>query len=497
MDLPALLPKKLGYVEGAEQDAELFATLVKKTADLVAFFKVASDDETWCERHQPFFVQAISWMTRRQLENRVESYFATSLVNSIYQHISQLKSALEYNLNLKVEDEKIPISSLILGTQSPYFDHLFRVECLEKNKRELVLKHVDPEVAKVILELVHGGSVDLFRKNQAELTAILKLASQWELRSVSTLCQNILKKYVNGDNVIEELIKAHREHWDIIKHHAIDVFNKTFRWSRLVWKEDSSSQIVYECFDFSDRAETTFVTMAPWITHLVFKGKMTSNPHVIDVMKQCPRLVGVDLSGSDSFSEHLLEMPHKVVELDLSQCLWLNEKELRRLIAHLPQISRLILINDVQLTWPAWSELIRWSDLQSLDISLCHQVTDDDFKIILQATLHLIDFKLNGCKKLTDSSFAELSRSCSKLRSLSVVNTQIEDSGLVEIASRLRQLTHLNLSNCHGLSARGLSDAIKASTSLKQIELADSKFAPENLSHIRDTYPLVKIITKI
>ena len=167
------------------------------------------------------------------------------------------------------------------------------------------------------------------------------------------------------------LILSHAEGWTDLKNHCIDLIN------RLGWgvnlKKDS--HFSFEFLDFSEESLKLFLRLNP--THLICA--LTEDPQFPKVLSS--KIISLDLTGSPSFH---LPFPARMQELNLSMCDWLSEKTIRPL----DSLLILKLRSNTQLLYTFWQALYSFPNLEELDISHCHQVGDEELKIIANAAPH-------------------------------------------------------------------------------------------------------------
>ena len=226
MELPALLPKELAYAKKAATDLELYDLLLRNTKDLVHFFVAVAEDETWCENHEEFFNLSFTWFTNQFFLGKLELNFAKDIAEAFYSHYKVLRTSLPHNIKIKIQSKEILVNSLLLGVQSPYLNMLMIRECRDKNKKILALPPVDEKHSEFITNYLEQNKLqDLWKHEKKEIFALLEMANKIHFDPLAEECQNILKRYIAPENVLETLLLAHQKHWLILKEACVSYCN--------------------------------------------------------------------------------------------------------------------------------------------------------------------------------------------------------------------------------------------------------------------------------
>jgi len=356
MELPALLPKDLGFVSQAANDQALFDLLLRKTDTLVRFFAAANEDETWSEAHTPFMKQTLGWLTNQFFQDKLDQTYAEAAAEAYYKHLMVLENVLPLNITVNVGQSSFPANALLLGVYSSYLKELLRRECRDRNQRVLTLSGISEEDASYLISYLHTGKFqDLWRKSQNEIISLLNVAMKMRLHALSRECQLTLKRYLTRENVIETLLQAHKMRWFYLKEAACTFYNNLELGAHL--QAIDLDHLSFEFLDFLDRTWEVFLKLSPWITHLTVSGNLTTNSLFETAMSQCPNLISLDLSGSVELSPYLEKIPKKVQELSLARCSWLNDATLKTFVLCCSQIGKLSLEQDTQLSYIAFGEL--------------------------------------------------------------------------------------------------------------------------------------------
>lgn len=494
MDFPALMPKALLYYETISSEDHLFDSLIQKPYELVSFFEVATADETWSESHPDLITKLIEWLTNQSFNNSISFDLSKRAARSIQAHHHVLERMIPQNITVQLKDANIKANSLLLAAISSFFKDILFVECRDKDSNILNLQPAPYELFRPVQTYAVTGNIpDLWKKEQKEVEVLLRQALSWNVESVSKACQITLKKYINSENVIDLLIHAQIELWGYFKQECIDFINDRMSGFHLAAPTDE--RLSFEFYDFSEAALKVFQRLQPWITDLICRKNLIENIQFSAVVRKCPKLLLLDISGSFVFSEYLKDIPSNLQGINLAECAWLNHKTLKAFAEICPFIKDLKLSNNYQLNFSAWGELIKFKNLKSLNLSRC-QISDEDFMTILKACLSLTDLVLDDCRKIGDKGYFELAKSLTRLTSLSLVHCAISDSALLEIAARTRVLTTLNLSRCDQLTEKGFKDLAKHAFVLKELNVTQCNVTEATIEQIRQRHPYLNIVIK-
>ncbi|MGA8163481.1 MAG: hypothetical protein WB791_00460 [Waddliaceae bacterium] len=484
MELPALLPKELAYTSVAENDQNLLNMLVNIPQDLVVFFTHACDDETWSKEHAEFMQGAMQWMTHQFYQDKLLVAFAEQAVASIHRHYSVLMPCIPHNLTVVLKEESMGINGMLWGASSDFLRQKIREECRDQQTKKLQLREIPRDVFHILNEFISTGSVEeLWRKNQEEILAVIHQAFQWDLMELVHHCEMILKRYIDKDNVKTTLLMAHREGWIHLKEACKEYLNE---WEPGVhFGPTDPEQLSMEFFDFRSGALKIFDSLCSVITHLIIGKKLTEDEIFADIVNRCPQLICLNISESNSFSDQLFKIPQSLQELDASKCFWLTSKNLPELYAICPNLTRLNLASNQQITYSGWAVLRQWERLEKLDISRCIQVNDEDFKVILRACPHLTHLNVEECTAIADQALREIGTMIPQVIFLNLARSNISDASLVDLAMHCRDLVHVDLSRCLYVTDEGVAQAVRHAPSLQTLVIARSNISQETIRQLQ------------
>lgn len=488
MHFPAFFPDELRYAAGARSDDELFRLLLPKTDDLMLFFEIATDDETWSEEHLECLRLIVEWLTTQALADRLSAELCLRAALAIRKHFSIISSIVPLNIHIQFSDGEVDVNSLLLSAASDFFRQVLLKECRDKEKNALSFRSVSKHIFLAFQHYICTGSIpDLGTKGKEEIVVLLRQALAWEVTDVAEMCEKALIKYITSENVFEMLFLSQQERWLHFTQGCIQFINNHY--ASITLFSSHPERLGCEFKNFSDEALEVFQRIKTMLTDIGCSGKLIEYPTFVQILKECHNLLMLDISGTASFSDLLYEVPRELQELNLSQCSWLSQATLKRLSGICPHLQSLWVCSNIQLNFSAWGELIHFKELKKIDLSRCHQIKNDDLAVILKARSGIVELALEECKRINDTGFFALAKSSPRLTTLNISRCSVTDSALVEIASHCRFLVSLNISRCEQVTEKGVLAMLKQAPNLKEIDLTHCRFASSLFEEIRKLCP--------
>lgn len=492
MDLPTELPAHLRYVSTADSEDELFQILAAKTPDLISFFESASDDETWSDVHSAFITKALNWLTEQTYKDRLSKEFISRIARSIHRHSHVLMPFLNRNITVKLADAEISENNILLSAASNYFRQTMIYECRDKDLFTVTLNVGLQEYLPIHNYINTGSSPELQTMGQEELTIQVRRAIAWEIDPLSQISQKSLSKYITDDTAIDMLIKAKQERWVYFAQHCAEYINsRDWGFGLAVPRIERLS---FEFRNFQSNTLEYFTKLKPLITDIACKGDLPEDPQFGTVLKQCNKLIGVDISKTLSFSQQFMEIPKTVEELNLSECPWLSGKTLQQFFKICPDLKQLDLSSDVHLNFSAWGELSKLKQLKRLSVAQCHQIQDSDLTVIAKGCVSLTDLSLKNCSKIGEKGFLDLAKNLSRLVNLDLSRCALSDNAAVEISSRCRNLARLDISSCNQLTEKGILGIVKHCHGLQELDISRCRITQSVIDEIKRIAPLLNLL---
>ena len=487
------MPKDLSYVETADSEEALFTLLVKKPVDLILFFETAGDDETWSDVHEVFMRRALDWLTLQTYHDKLDKPYAVRIAKTVWKHHHVLKPYVQDNLVIKLKDAEVPFNGLLLSAASDNFKQIIIKECRDKNGHTLTFSQIDRSAFLPIESFINTGEVpQLPTMGQEELIALIRRAQAWGLDELSKQCEQMLGKYLTHENILPMLNQAKREQWFYFAGRCADFFNQ-HNWGFRI-ETVSLDRLAFEFFDFQEEALRYFAHLKSLITDIICQGELNENSHFGPILKQCPGLISLDISRSPEFNRQLLDIPRSLQALTIMECAWTSRDTFKQLLGICPELKQINLSNNVHLNFSAWGELAKFKQLKNLSLDLCHQIPDADLGIILKGCGNLTTLSLSKCIKIGEKGFLELAKSLPRLTHLNLHRCSVTDNALVEIASRCRNLSVLDISACGELTEKGMVAFVRNAASLQELNLNRCRITSTAIDEIKRLSPLLNII---
>lgn len=498
MQLPSFLPKNLVHYERTHTEKELYNALIQNPIELIQFFHYACADQTWCENHPIFIRSVLRWGAKVFYLNQLSFYDANRMVHTIQTHWLTLKthllfrSALFFNVSILIENKEQWVNSLLFGVSSSFCNELFRTSCFNEMRNDLTLSQVSLDNFRLIEEHILKGEIStLYRYDFSEILSLMRFAKEWGIPTLVTECASVLRRYMNKETIIETVLIAHRGFYKEWKADAYQFFNLQDWGLRFVSQKEEDLKI--EFLNFKQETLEYFVKLAPYVTHLAFAEDLSENSQFEMLIAQCPKLIGVDLSGSKRYVGQFQLIPKHLLDLSLASCPWLSHYELREAATLFPYLRWLDLSNNTHLNYLAWGEISHFVRLTGICLKGCHQIVDRDLKLLTQPRFDECD--LSECRGITDEGVINLTDRCKNLRSLRLDHCHsLTDNSLKEIATYALQLTDLSLVGCQQLSDQALLNLVELRSNLKFLNVSGCRFSDSTLEHIRRHFPLLSIL---
>lgn len=493
MLLPSLTPKELHYTNKAESDQALYELLLRKPSDLIDFFISSVIDETWCVQHEEFMRLSLNYFTNQTFKDRFKIRFVHQVAEAIRKHSHVLMPFLPLDIECLIEGGvKIPVNGMMLISVSPLFHDAYQRECAEVENKTLDLSEIPRKVFDIMLEVVYKGDIkELWKNEKEELLNFLKYADDWEMQSMSLMIQEVLKRYISKSNCFKALIESNRNEWPILKENAIRFINELQVGVEL--HASGPFQIIFEFKEFTDHSLEAFDKLNKVITHLICSRSLTEEAAFSDVVNRCSKLQSLSIRHTNKFSEYLQDIPNNLKELDVSMCPWVTNDNIGKLFEICPHLNSLIISSNSQLNYKGWTALHSLVELESLDISKCFAIDDQDLKLIASSCRSLTKLQMCELERVTDVGFYELGRNLPELRHLDLTKTHVTDAGLLDVVSRCPQLESLKLNRCTTLSEEGIWGVIENSKSLRVIEIIGCDVRNAIFEKMRAAFPFLNL----
>lgn len=487
MEMPQFLPINLQKYQTFENEEVLLSELKKEPKTFILFLKSVIDDKAWHKNYTIFLEEALRFLTVLARENKLTDENLKEIQKKIINY-PDLIATLPLDILLVVGGIENPANSFLFKAASPFFSDSIQNQVSAENKK-VILNGVSFDLFKMMEEYVLTENVaDLWKKSQEELKEIRKKLAFLKMDAFGSLCEAILKRYLNRENVLETLLEAHKEGWADLKHDCFDFIN-SLSWG-VKLHPSKPLDLIFEFLEFNDRSLIVFDKLKPFITHFIARNKLTEHAEFKSCLQACPLLIQLNIATSLTFNDTIFNAPSNLSELDLSSCIFLDATILGRIFSYFQDLKTLNISDNIQLNYTAFQHFTKLKKLTSLNISKNPQIHDEDFRLIVQSIPKVIDLDCSDCKNISDIGFFELSRGLKHLIFLNLERTQISDGLLIELGSRAFFLEEINLLRCPKLTPTGILKFIKQARALKYLMIAQRE---ELILKIKKEKPYLKL----
>lgn len=490
--LPALLPERFLKYGTAGSEQELFEALAKNPIDLIDFFELAGEDETWSVHDHPVFTKlALAFFETKTLQNSLPVAFIYRIADTIQFHHKALSPLLSRGIHLHLKDKVFDTSGLLMVASSDYFRDLIKAYAEEKGSFDLKFD-MDSSFFKIFAEYLLTTEVEeLWKETPDSLHRIMAQARKWDLEELAILCESVLKRYIDRTNVFEILLTSHAKGWLYLKNACIDFINQ-MNLGILLEKGDPA-QLICRLADLKFHSLDAYSKIQKEVTHLQMSGYLPEETGFIEIVNATPKLKALDLSETIRFVEVYQDLPETLEELILNRCSWVDGKSLGILFTACPHLKRLQLVNNSHLDIGAYAQLQLLSNLQSLNIAR-NGIRDDAFAVVIAAAQDLEEINLNDCADITPFGFTELARVSPHLHYIYASRTAIDNGSLAEIGEHCERLVLLDISRCVNITQKGIQEIVRIRPSLRTLIVTGTTIAPAILEELKAARPLLTII---
>lgn len=489
MEKPVNLPEHLEKYLKSNNDNELFISLKSKDEELIPFLLFSMDDESFISDHQDFIKMSLQHLTELNRIGKIGESDLKNIRKRVIKQAHQLKNLLPLDLQLKVEDHLFSGNSLLYASLSPDFQSMIR----HTKDNTIVLEGITLKDFQFIEEFLFTDHVETLWKEDAESLKIMhQRVTEYGLDDLGILIEKVLKRYIERDNMILMLIEAHKNGWTLLRHSCYAFINGLNL--GVYFHQSKPSVLAFEFLDFKWNALAIFDQVKEFITEYVISSDLNQENEFSRTINECPKLTRLNLAHTKNFDEKIFAFKKDLKELDLSSCRWLDVVRFQEIVSYYSALNFLSLSDNLQLNYRGFVQLSHLKYLRTLNISRNPEIRDEEFKLIIESTPHVIDLDCSDCKNITDRGFFELANHYEQLIFLNLASCAIKDGLLIEIAVRLRHLEEINLSKCSKLNDKGIYEFVMQSRALKTMILKEGQLKTETLNLLSKNRNYLKII---
>ena len=213
------------------------------------------------------------------------------------------------------------------------------------------------------------------------------------------------------------------------------------------------------------------------------------------MLKKKKKLNGLDLQNTSKIASEPIEAFPDVKELNLSNCVWVDDNYLIKILEKCPSLKSLKVVEDLNVTYRGWGAFSLTPQLAFFDASECHQISNEEIDLIAVSAPQLTEIHLSHCRQIGDEGILSIAKHCNKLVFLDLSHIQaLTEKGIVDMATYGKKLEYLNLSNCKGVTDQVVMELPSLLTSLKELEIEGCSISESVLEKVLESYPKLNIV---
>ncbi|KAG7387698.1 hypothetical protein PHYPSEUDO_013825 [Phytophthora pseudosyringae] len=215
---------------------------------------------------------------------------------------------------------------------------------------------------------------------------------------------------------------------------------------------------------------------------------------------RCPKVQGADFYHFEQLAQaqRTLSICCELSTLDLSGCAGLDDRGVAALVTtNRFTLQSLNLGALPTLGSAAFAAIARCTELESLDLSLCRTLQNNDLVAITTGCTHLSTLLLQGCVALDDTGLQAMAPLATNLQRLSLEFCyHITDEGFSAVVSCCPQLLHLNIKACNQLTIAAFRALARRTAPLETLYVgacADMETTALYFSIVKHKFPRCRI----
>lgn len=495
MRIPFFAPAEFGYMKQLNTSQEVFNALISKPIEhVVVFFEVALDDETWTKEIGGELITALlDWFNREFINRHLSLDHLNRIATKFQEQSAILQDFMDFDIQFEIDTQLIPASSLLFGAASEIFREMIWKNVKDEKKKIIVLRKINLLEFNYFNEFIRTGSIaNLWKQESTAILSLLRLASTWRVDRLANFAAFIFKRYLSEENILDYLAMSERDSLPALQNECCDYINKQNYGLNVVSK--AFLELGVEIFRWTEKGNEILISLLPSIMSISCSSPAIEEQNFVDLIKRKKRFYELNLQFSKSVPFQLLDFFPDVHRLNLSYCSWLDDTNMIKILEKSPSLKQLKVIEDLSLTYRSWSALSLVSDLISLDLSDCRQITDDEIDLIATNCPKLEELRLSGCFEIEDKGFWSVGKHCKQLTSLDISRCQrLTEEGMVELVGLTTQIAVLNLSSCRAINDQVVITITKLLRSLKELDIQNCHVSEVVLNHIQKTHPRLQL----
>lgn len=216
-------------------------------------------------------------------------------------------------------------------------------------------------------------------------------------------------------------------------------------------------------------------------------------------LARCPKMQGADFYNLAQIAQAKSTMPScELATLDLSGCAGLDDHGVGALVTLNRYSLRSLNLGALQTLGSAtFTAIPRCTELESLNLSLCRTLQNNDLVDIVSGCTQLSTLLLQGCVALDDVGLKAMAPRATNLHCLSLEFCyNITDEGFAAVVSRCQRMLHLNVKACNQLTVAAFRALTRRKAPLETLHIgacADMETTAAYFSIVKHKFPRCRI----
>jgi len=171
------------------------------------------------------------------------------------------------DVTIKVENETIAASRMVLASRSVYFEKLFKTDMKEKYQSAVEIKDINGTSVKKLIEFIYTGTIIINNENVLDM---LSTSDYLQIDEVKKFCFEFLQSVLSSDTCFDILTIANQYHNEQLKESALDCVKKNM--NNVNFSNDLSKNDFVACISnmkgsHQAKESAIFQAIVSWIKH--------------------------------------------------------------------------------------------------------------------------------------------------------------------------------------------------------------------------------------
>ncbi len=292
--------------------------------------------------------------------------------------------------------------------------------------------------------------------------------------------------------------------WNKAENISDEIINKTAFYLKnleslnLSKQSNVTSAIVFKFSQMSLKGSTDIASLKN-LTSLNLDRCYNISDLDIDILKDLKFLIFLSLAQCTKITDKALKLIGEnflnLKELNLSQCTKITPIGIGTIAKYLEKLQ-VLNFDDCNLNDEAINALCcgKLSDLISLYLSRCSEITDEALKSIGKKFLKLTELNVFKCSKITTIGIDAIATGSTNLKVLNFSECELDNQATNTLFGKLFDLTSLNLSGCSKVTGEGWPLLKNDLPNLTELDLDDCKITNLAIQGIGERFKNLKVL---